>query len=78
MDRAVFSCIVVALLVLGVCMVLWTEWAALKSRDDEDRRPPTAREIWALRLLGVGVVAGGAYALYAIVTGMPGADFSGV
>jgi hypothetical protein len=55
-------------------MAVWPAWAALKSRDDGDSRPPTAGEIWAMRVIGVLLAAGSWYGLYAILTGMPGAE----
>ena len=75
MERIVFGCVAVALTVLGVCMVVWPAWVVLKSRDDDDNRPLTLREIWTMRAIGVGVVLGGGYGLFAILTGMPGSDF---
>jgi hypothetical protein len=67
-----------ALMAAGVCMVIWPAWVALQDRDEGDRRPVTAGEIWTMRLVGAALVAGGGYALYAILWGMPGAEFSGV
>ncbi len=75
MECIVFGCVAVALIFLGVCMVVWPAWVVLKSRDDDDNRPLTSREIWTMRLVGVGVVLGGGYGLFAILTGMPGSDF---
>jgi hypothetical protein len=78
MERFVLSCMAAALTVCGLCMVIWPAWVALENRDQDDSRPVTAGEIWTMRLVGASVVAGGGYALYAILTGMPGAEFSGV
>lgn len=75
MDRIVFSCVAVALMGLGVSMIVWPTWVALNSRDDDDSRPVTSREIWTMRVVGVGIILGGGYGLYAILTGMPGAEF---
>lgn len=74
-DRIMFGCLAFALMGLGVCMIAWPVWVALNSRDDDDRRPVTSGEIWVLRVVGVGIVFGGGYGLYAILTGMPGAEF---
>jgi hypothetical protein len=74
MDRIVFSCVAVALIGLGVCMVVWPAWVILKSRDEDDRRPLSAGEICLMRVVGVGTVLGSAYGLYAILSGMPGSD----
>jgi hypothetical protein len=75
MDRLVFGGIAVALLGLGLCMVIWPGWITLNSRDDGDDRPLTIGELWAIRVVGVGMVFGCAYGLYAMLTGMPGAEF---
>jgi hypothetical protein len=74
-DRIVFSCVAVALMGLGVSMIDWPTWVALNSRDDDDSRPVTSGEIWTMRAVGVGIILGGGYGLYAILTGMPGAEF---
>ena len=78
MEQFVFSCVAVALMVLGLGMVIWPDRVALQSRDQDDTHPPTAGEIWMMRLLGVALLAGSGYGLYAILTGMPGAEFIGV
>lgn len=74
-DRIVFGGVEVALLGLGVCMIVWPARVAASSRDDDDRadrRPLTAGEIWSMRVLGVVLVLGGGYGLYANLTRMPG------
>jgi len=60
---------------LGVCMVVWPVWVVLKSRDEGDDRPLSSGEILATRVAGVAMVVGGVYFLFALLTGMPGADF---
>jgi hypothetical protein len=74
MERIVFSCVAVALIGLGICMVLWPAWVMLKSRDEDDNGPLTSRAIRTTRVVGVGIVLGGGYGLYAILTGIPGSD----
>jgi hypothetical protein len=74
MERIVISCMSVVLMGVGVVMVVWPSWAVLKSREDNDGSPPTAGEIWFMRLVGVGCAFGGCFSLYATLTGMPGAD----
>jgi hypothetical protein len=74
MERIIFSGVAFALLGLGLCMVVWPSWVVLNSRDSDDHRLPSTGEIWLMRVVGVGTVLGCAYGLYAILTGMPGAD----
>ena len=75
MERIAFSCVAIALIGLGVCMVVWPAWVVLKSRDEDENRPLSSGQIWATRVAGVGMVFGGGYFLYALLTGMPGTDF---
>jgi hypothetical protein len=76
MDRFVFSVVPLAFLVLGVCMIIWPTHVVLQNRDsEEETRPPTSSEIWRTRLLGIFLVAGGGYGLYALLSGLPGAEF---
>jgi hypothetical protein len=74
MEEILVGSIAVATIVFGVIAVVFSEWAVLHSREDNDQSPPTALEIWFIRLVGVGALLGGGYGLYAILTGMPGAD----
>ena len=74
MQEIVFGCVAVAPIVFGVVAVVCPEWTVLHSRDDNDQSPPTTREIWFIRIVGVGALLGGVYGLYAILTGMPGAE----
>ena len=79
MDRYLFSVVAVAIIVLGIAFVFWPASLIILNRDAEERfRPPTAREILRARLLGLVLIAGGGYFLYALLTGMPGAEFSPV
>ena len=50
-------------------------WVAMKNRDDGDNRPLTVGEISTMRVAGAFLVAGSCYGLYAMLTGMPGAEF---
>src|SRR5262249_17240710 len=75
MDQYVAGCGVIVLMILGLCMILWPDWIVVKNRDQDDIRPVTDGEIWTMRVLGAVLVAGCGYALYAILTGMPGAEF---
>jgi hypothetical protein len=74
MDRFVFSCVGIAMMGLGLCMVVWPGWIMLKSRDEDDKRPLTGSEIWTTRVIGFGIMIACAYGVYALVTGMPGGD----
>jgi hypothetical protein len=60
---------------LGAGMAIMPRWVLSESRDHGDTRAATATEVWRTRLAGVFVAAGSAYFLYALMTGMPGADF---
>jgi hypothetical protein len=75
MDRFTFTGAAVAMMLLGTGMVVMPGRVISASRDQGDDRPPTAGEVWRTRLVGVFVASGSAYSLYALVTGMPGADF---
>ena len=76
MERYWFCVVPVALIALGVCLVLWPAEVVSLNRDDaEGPSPPTPGETLRVRALGVALVAGGGYALYSLLTGMPGAEF---
>jgi nucleoside permease NupC len=76
MERFLFSCVAVAWMLLGVCMVIWPAWIVSLNRDKEDTRQTTSGEILQMRLLGIlfAVLAG--YGLYALVTKMAGAELN--
>ena len=73
MQEILVGGVAVATIVFGVIAVVFTEWAVLHSRDDNDQSPPTTREIWFIRVVGVGALLGGVYALCGILTGVQGA-----
>jgi hypothetical protein len=76
MDKYVFGLVALAFAVLGVCMVIWPAKVVTANRDSgEEARQPTAGEILTMRIVGVALILGGLYGLYAILTGMPGAEF---
>ena len=75
MERIAFSCVAIALMGLGVCMAVWPVWIVLKSRDEGGNHTLSSGEIRAIRVAAIGMVFGGGYILYALLTGMPGADF---
>ena len=75
MERIAFSCVAIALVGLGVCTVVWPALVILKSRDGGDNRPISSGQILATRVAAVGMILCGGYFLYALLTGMPGADF---
>jgi hypothetical protein len=72
MEQIVWEGVAVATVCAGVSMVVWPAWAFMKSLDEDETRPPNWAEIWFMRVVGVGLVFGGVYGLYAIVTDMPG------
>ena len=74
MERIVFGGVAVATIVFGVCSVVRPGWVVLKRLDQQEKRPPTGGEIWFIRVIGVGALLGGVSGLYAILTGMPGAE----
>jgi hypothetical protein len=60
-------------------MVIWPASAAVQIRDEpENLSPPSAATIRWTRVLGVVFVASGVFGLYALLSGMPGAEFNGV
>jgi hypothetical protein len=75
MDRFIFECVAVAGIGGGLCMAARPAWVAWKNRDDDDYCPLTISEIWTMRVAGALLVAGTCYGLYALLTGMPGAEF---
>jgi hypothetical protein len=75
-DRYIFGGGAVALMALGAGLVLRPADLIAMNRDaNQEKRPPTVGEITRARVVGVLLVAGGGYFLYALLTGMPGAEF---
>jgi hypothetical protein len=76
LDRFLFSIVPVAFMGLGAALVIRPAAVIALNRDSgEEPRTPTPREILKARILGGVLIAGGAYGLYALLTGMPGAEF---
>jgi hypothetical protein len=73
MLQIIFGVMSVSLMAFGMASVVCSKWAVLHSREDNDQSPPTTREIWFIRVVGVGALFGGVFSLYAILTGMQGA-----
>lgn len=64
------------MIALGAACALWPASIIVLNRDaDEVSRLPTAGQILRARILGLVLMAGGGYFLYALWTGMPGAEF---
>jgi hypothetical protein len=75
-DRYIVSFAAAAMIAIGVAFALWPAGMIVRNRDAEEKsRPPTAGEVLRARLLGLVLIAGGGYFLYAMWTGMPGAEF---
>jgi tRNA A-37 threonylcarbamoyl transferase component Bud32 len=72
MNRIVSGFVGAAAVVTGVCMASWPAWIILKIRDEDDEQPTAPSIVWLIRLGGIGLVIVGS--LYAIFTGMPGAE----
>jgi len=74
MEQLVWGGAALIMMAGGVFMTFWSGKAAVMNRDrGEDAKPPSAGEIRQMRVGGVIHLVGGAYFLYAIVTGMQGA-----
>lgn len=76
MERLPFFCAAVGMIVLGGLMVIRPDWILRMEGGEPDRCPPTAGQTWRMRCLGVTIVGAGVFFLYALVTRMPGAEFS--
>jgi hypothetical protein len=75
MQRYIFHLVAVIGIAGGLCMAVRPALVALQNRDDGDDRALTVSEIWMMRVAGVLIAALSCYGLYALVTGMPGAEF---
>jgi hypothetical protein len=79
MEQFLIGVMLAALIVGGVYMIIWPAAVVQQNRDEDEKScPPSGLEIWQMRVLGVLVIAGVIYMVYAILTGMPGAEFTGV
>jgi hypothetical protein len=79
MERLVLGVVAVGLIAAGACMIVWPgAMAALETPAVGEDGRPSVTSPWQMRLGGAFLLAGGAYLLYALLTGMPGAEFSGV
>jgi hypothetical protein len=79
MDQYLFGFGAIVLSVGGVSMVIWPAAVVELDRDaDEKSCLPTSAEIWQIRVVGGFLIAAGVFMLYALLTGMPGAEFNGV
>jgi len=79
MDQYLIGFGAVVLSVGGVCMVIWPAAVVRQNQDAEEKScPPTTVEIWQMRVVGGFLIAAGFFMLYALLTGMPGAEFNGV
>ena len=74
MEKFIWCGVAVALILGGGYMTLWPAEAAVQNRDDkDDTSPPSAREVGFMRTVGVILAVAGAYFLYLILSGAPGA-----
>jgi hypothetical protein len=76
MERFVFSCGACAFIGLGFCLLVWPAWIARINRDEGEDHPVTESELWTMRLVGAAMLGLAGYGLYALLTGMPGGEFS--
>jgi hypothetical protein len=75
METFIWACAAAGLMTGGGWMVLCPAAAAVHDREDKaDRSPVSPGEILTMRLAGLAAFLGGAYTLYAILAGIPGAD----
>jgi hypothetical protein len=79
MDRFIPTFIAIAMLLTGVSALIWPAGVAVQSRDDQgDTAPASRAEVWQMRVVGLLLIAGSLYFLYAILMNLPGAEFNGV
>jgi hypothetical protein len=75
MEKLIWCGVCVAAMLGGGYMTLWPAEAAVQNRDDkDDTSPPTAHEVGFMRAVGVILAVAGAYFLYQILSGAPGAE----
>jgi hypothetical protein len=74
MEKLVWAGMALIMLSGGMFMTLLPGVAVLMNRDDgDDTSPPTAGEIFLMRLGGALLLLGGVFSLHAIVHGVQGA-----
>jgi hypothetical protein len=74
MEKFMWGCVAVVMIAGGGFMALWPAVAAVMNRDDvKDDSPPSAAEVCQMRIVGAIFAVAGAYGLYLILTGAPGA-----
>ena len=73
MDKFVVTFVSFALFVGGVWMLIWPE--AAERTGVEANRPGQPTALATMRAAGMVFIAGGIYALYAVWSGMRGAEF---
>jgi len=74
MEHFVWCGMALAVMVGGGRMALLPGDAVVMNRDDaKDASPPSAGEVWQMRVVGMILVEAGAYFLYLILSGAPGA-----
>jgi hypothetical protein len=75
-DRSINIIASIAIMALRVSLVFWPAAViALNRHADEEPGRPTAGEVIRIRVPGTGLVAGGGYGIYALLTATPGAEF---
>src|ERR1700758_4703986 len=75
MENFMWGCVAVVMIAGGSFMTLWPATSAAMNRDDaQDASPPSAGEVWQMRIAGTIFAVAGAYALYLILTGAPVGD----
>ena len=78
MDRFIPCYIGFAMVILGACLLIRPAEMALHSRESKEAAPVSPAEIRRMRVIGALLIAGGAYAMYAAIMRLPGAEFIGV
>jgi hypothetical protein len=79
MERYVFGIALVAMIVGGVCMLIWPAAVVKQNRDEDEKACPlSGSEIRRMRVVGVLLIAGATSMRYALVSGMAGAELIGV
>jgi hypothetical protein len=75
-ERTIFAAVAAAWIGLGVCLLIRPAAMVLLNREETGGRPaPTPGEVLRTRILGIVLIASGAYGLFSLLTGVPGAEF---